>query len=104
MSTEQIVYKCAPCGFSATLKTNYERHCLGAKHLVNCAACSKTNTIDFYFKRIEVQVAEVTAAIAEVVASVQSRGGWEGRGPKVPRKGEGNAPGLLLHSKQVLAD
>ena len=74
MSTpEQTVYKCAPCGFSATLKTNYERHCLGAKHLVKCSACSQTNTIDFYFKRIEVRVAEVaavvqlnTAAIAEV--------------------------------------
>ena len=57
------IYKCEPCGYSNELKTNYTRHCESAKHIVKCPCVPQTNTIDTYFKRIEVQVAEVVAVV-----------------------------------------
>ena len=64
-------FKCVPCGYSNELKTNYLRHCESAKHLVKCA-CPQTNTIDTYFKRIEVQVAEVAVAVQQNTIAIEA--------------------------------
>jgi len=65
-------FKCLPCGYSNELKSNYLRHCESAKHLVKCPACPQTNTIDTYFKRIEVQVAEVVTVVQQNTVAIEA--------------------------------
>ena len=64
------IYKCEPCGYSNELKTNYTRHCESAKHIVKCPCVPQTNTIDTYFKRIEVQVAEVVVVVQQNTVAI----------------------------------